>query len=149
MKQISNNLFFEWVEREIAEGRPVRFRLVGHSMFPLLRNKRDDVILSPCLEEELRPMDVVLFRYQGKHVLHRILHRKNSRLYLQGDGSYIAKEECNTTDVIGKVSQVIRPSGRCFSVNSWKWRLPSWLWVNLGVCRRPILKIWHKIQPNN
>ena len=144
MKQIPNQLFFEWVEQEIAEGRSVRFRLVGHSMFPLIRNGKDEVLLIPCKEEELRPMDVVLFRFQGRHVLHRILCREGSRLILQGDGSLVAKECCSTTDVVGKVSLIVRPSGKAVSVHHWGWRLSGFLWVKLGVLRRPIIRIYHR-----
>lgn len=144
MKQIPNQLFFEWVEQEIAEGRSVRFRLVGHSMFPLIRNGKDEVLLTPCADEELRPMDVVLFHYQGKHVLHRILRREGSRLILQGDGSLVAKELCNTADVVGKVSEIVRPSGKAVSVHHWSWRLSGFLWVKLGVLRRPIIRIYHR-----
>jgi hypothetical protein len=112
-------------------------------MFPLIRNGKDEVLLTPCADEELRPMDVVLFRYQGKHVLHRILCREGSRLILQGDGSLVAKELCNTADVVGKVSQIVHPSGMAVSVHHWSWRLSSFLWVKLGVLRRPIIRIYH------
>jgi len=145
MKQIPNEVFFAWVEQEIAEGRSVRFRLKGQSMFPLLRNERDEVVLYPCREEELQPMDVVLFRYQGKHVLHRILRREGSCLYLRGDGSYVAKEMCATADVVGKVQEVIRPSGKMIPVDAWQWRMPSRLWCGLGIFRNPCLRVLHKI----
>ena len=58
MRKIPNELFFSRVEAEIAGGRPVRFRLKGWSMFPLLRDGRDEVVLYPCTEDELQPMDV-------------------------------------------------------------------------------------------
>jgi hypothetical protein len=48
MKPIPNNLFFLWVEQEIADGRSVRFRLKGTSMLPLLRGDKDEIILHPC-----------------------------------------------------------------------------------------------------
>ena len=145
MKQIPNNLFFAWVETEIAEGRAVRFRLKGDSMFPLIRNGRDEVVLYPCTKEELVPMDVVLFRYRGKHLLHRILQREGERLLLQGDGSFIAKEECTTNDVIGKVNLIIKPSGKMLSVNEREWRLASWLWQKTGIMRTILLRILKKI----
>ena len=47
MKQIPNDQFFSWIETEIATGHSVQFRLKGYSMFPLLRNKQDKVILYP------------------------------------------------------------------------------------------------------
>ena len=140
MKPIANELFFAWAEAELAAGRSVRIRLKGTSMTPLLRDGRDEVIVVPCVESELKPMDVVLFRYRGAHVLHRIVCREGSRLLIQGDGSMVARERCVVTDVVGKVGSVIRPSGRVLSVSSWRWRLPSLLWCRLGILRRPLLR---------
>lgn len=145
MKQIPNKLFFAWVESELAEGRTVRFRLKGNSMFPLLWDDRDDVLLSPFSADELRPMDVVLFRYRDNHVLHRIQRIEGDRLFIQGDGSFVAKEECDKPDVVGKVTQIIRPSGKHLSVNSWRWQLPSYCWWHLGFFRKPLLRILHLI----
>lgn len=146
MKQLSNAQFFAWVEAEIAEGNPVRFRLKGQSMFPLLRNGRDIVVLHPCQEDELRPMDVVLFRYRGAHVLHRILRREGNKLLIQGDGSYVAREECTTADVVGIVRTIVRPSGKEVSVDSWQWRFLSRLWRSLGILRTPMLRVLHRIK---
>ena len=145
MKQIPNKMFFAWVESEIAEGHSVRFRLKGDSMLPLLRNGKDDVVLYPCKREELRPFDVVLFRYKGLHVLHRIIRIEGERLYLRGDGSIVAKEECAYSDVVGKVQQVIRPSGKTITLTSWKWKVASTLWVKSGVLRVLILKVLLKM----
>lgn len=145
MKRIPNEVFFAWVESEIAEGNSVRFRMKGQSMFPLLRNGVDEVVLYPCMEEELQPMDVVLFRYQGKHVLHRIFHREGGWLYLQGDGSFVAKEKCTTADVVGKVQKIIRPSGGMIGVDEWRWRLLSRLWCGLGIFRNPCLRLLHEL----
>ena len=100
-KMMSNELFFSWVEEEIAKGNEVRFKLKGVSMSPLIRNGKDDVILAPCKSEELKPMDVVLFRYRGKHLLHRIIRREEERLWIQGDGSFVAVEQCQVQDVVG------------------------------------------------
>lgn len=141
MRKIPNELFFSRVEAEITEGHPVRFRLKGWSMFPLLHDGRDEVVLYPCTGEELRPMDVVLFRHNGRHLLHRIIRREGMRLYIRGDGSFTAREECTVTDVIGKVRFVIRPSGRVVSVNDRRWRLPSLLWSKTGIFRKPLLRI--------
>lgn len=136
MKQIPNNLFFLWVEQDIAEGRSVRFRLKGTSMLPLLRGDKDEIILHPCDPANLHPMDVILFRYNGDHVLHRIIRMEGNHLYIQGDGSYVAKEECDVKDVVGKVHAIVRPSGRVVSLNSWRWRLPSFLWVKITVLKK-------------
>lgn len=145
MKQIPNELFFSWVESEIAEGRSVRFRLKGHSMYPLLRNGRDEVLLYPCSAGELKPMDLILFKYNGKHLLHRIIKIDGSRLYIQGDGSIKAKEQCTAADVVGKVKAVIRPSGKTISVDDWRWTLPSNIWQRAGFLRGLILRIHYHL----
>lgn len=145
MKIVANDTFFAWVEAEIAAGKPVRFRLKGNSMFPLLRNGKDVVILEKCPAESLKPMDVVLFRYRGKHVLHRIIRKEGERLLIQGDGSMVAKEECTVDDVVGKVVQICRPSGKILAVDSWQWRLSSRLWRGLGFLRTWLLKIIYRL----
>ena len=140
MKPIANDLFFAWAEAELSAGRSVRIRLKGTSMTPLLRDGRDEVIVVPYVEGELSPMDVVLFRYRGGHLLHRIVRRDGDCLLMQGDGCLVAQERCAITDVVGRVVAVVRPSGRVVSVSSWRWRLPSLLWCRLGVLRRPLLR---------
>lgn len=57
MKKVANDIFFAWVEEGIAQGKTVRFRLKGNSMFPLLRNGKDEVTLEKCPNESLKPMD--------------------------------------------------------------------------------------------
>lgn len=143
MKQIPNDLFFNWVEGEIAQGRSVQFLLKGVSMYPLIRGGKDKIVLSPCSPGEFRPMDVVLFKYRGQHLLHRIIRRDGDLLTIKGDGSYVAMEVCNVCDVIGRVQAVIRPSGKEIPVVSWKWKLPSFIWNKMGILRNPILKILH------
>ena len=143
MKTIPNDTFFACVEAELAEGRPVRFRLKGNSMYPLLRNGKDVVVLGKCPAESLQPMDVVLFRYRGKHVLHRIIRREGERLLIQGDGSIVAKEKCTVDDVVGKVLRICRPSGKEIPVGSWQWTIPSRMWHGLGFLRNWILRMVH------
>jgi len=59
---LPNQLFFAEVEAMLSEGREVQIRMKGHSMRPLLRSERDQVVLTPCTDPaRLRPGDVVLF----------------------------------------------------------------------------------------
>lgn len=146
MKQIPNDLFFTCVESEIKVGRSVRFKLRGDSMLPLLRSGKDDIVLYPCQREDLKPMDLVLFRYKGNHLLHRIIKVEGDHFFIQGDGSIVAKEECLYADVVGKVREVIRPSGRVVFLNSRKWRLLSFLWIKSGIFRTLLLKVMFRLK---
>lgn len=123
----------------------VILRLKGNSMYPLLRNEKDVVVLGKCPAESLQPMDVVLFRYRGKHVLHRIIRREGERLLIQGDGSIVAKEECTVDDVVGKVVQICRPSGKEIPVGSWQWTIPSRVWCGLGFLRIWLLRVAYRL----
>ena len=102
-------------------------------MFPLLREGKDEVAVYPCKAESLKPMDVVLFRYRGRCLLHRIVGMKDGRFIMQG------------ADIIGVLGMVYRVSGRAVSVSSLRWRILSRLWRSLGVFRKVGLCIFHRI----
>ena len=142
---LPNQLFFEQVEAMLAEGREVQIRMKGHSMRPLLRSERDQVVLKPCDPARLQPGDVVLFRTCGRHILHRIVRRDGDRLTLAGDGNYRITEQCTTRDVSGVATRVIRASGRTVGFDSPGWRLRSRLWLSIPPwLRRQVLRVlWH------
>lgn len=139
MKQIPNDLFFAWVEEELAQGRQVRIRVKGTSMRPFLRNGVDDVIIAPCPAESLAQSDVILFRYRGRHLMHRIVGRRDTEYILQGDGVWASQEHCSPTDVLGKVTHVCRSGCHPLPVTSLRWRCPSRLWHLCRPLRRWLL----------
>ena len=65
--RISNELFFEEVERLLSEGLEAEFILRGFSMRPLLEDKRDRVIVAPLRGERPQCGEVYLFRYRGRY----------------------------------------------------------------------------------
>lgn len=143
---LPNQLFFEQVEAMLAEGREVQIRMKGHSMRPLLRSERDQVVLSPCTDPaRLQPGDIVLSRTYGRHILHRIVRRDEDRLTLAGDGNYRITEQCTTRDVVGIATRAIRASGRTVGFDSPGWRLRSRLWLSIPPwLRRQLLRVlWH------
>ena len=139
---LSNDIFFAQVEELIADGKNVVMRVKGHSMRPFIRNERTKVQLSPCDAETLRKGDIILFRYRGHHIMHRIVARSGDRLTLAGDGNYRIVEHCAAGDVVAIVSAVIRPDGRKISCSSRYWRTISFCWTALPqFIRRCILGI--------
>lgn len=150
LKQIPNELFFEEIEQALKAGRKVTIPMRGVSMLPMLREGRDAVCLSAVEPEMLRKGDVVLFRYGGRHILHRIKSKKGNEFHMQGDGLLGNGERCTEDDVIAKVEHVVRRHGkdsasgtssdndgtsRHISTSSFSWRLRSALWLTL----RPLL----------
>lgn len=141
MKTIANDCFFAWVEAEIKQGRNVRFRVRGSSMLPFLRSGKEEVLLTPCRAEKLKEMDVVLFRYRGAYVLHRIIRKKDTRFIMQGDGICTSYETCDPKDVVGVVSRIYSPSGNVQSVAGAGWKTKSRLWHLLGRWRGILLRV--------
>ena len=141
MKQLPNHIFFAQVESEILQGRSVWFKIKGISMLPFLKDNKDSVLLSPVKEPVVKN-DVVLFSYNGRHVLHRLIKIEGEKYIMQGDGVYASKEFCYSKDIIGIVTKVQRPSGKIIPVTSFSWRLLSALWGNLRFLRRYLLFIY-------
>ncbi len=60
----------------LQEGQEVILTVTGNSMRPLLRHRRDQVVLAAVDGEALRPGDVPLYRRRnGAYVLHRVVAR--------------------------------------------------------------------------
>ena len=144
MKTLSNDIFFAQVESEIAAGRSVRFKVKGHSMYPLLRNGKDEVTLSP-LEKVPSVYDIVLFRYRGKHILHRIISIEGDTYTIQGDGIYISCEKCTREDIIGVVTQIHKKNGLEINTSWGLFLFNSWCWYKLFFMRRFILAVLRRI----
>lgn len=108
IKEINNATFFALLEKELADRKSVRFRVKGISMQPLLRNNRDEVQLVQCGKEPLHPGDICLFKYQGRHILHRYVKNERGMLYFQGDNVLNRYECCRQEDVVGVVQKVYR-----------------------------------------
>ena len=144
--QIANHLFFAEIEQLLAEGSEAEFRLNGNSMRPLLRNGRDVVVIAPVATDTVAVGDVVLFRYHGKHILHRIIKRSGEKLLLAGDGNYCRFETATTHEVIGRLVRVRRPSGKVIDCTSRAWQRRSNLWLALPpMVRRIILGIARRL----
>lgn len=60
----------------LQDGQEIILTITGNSMSPLLRHRRDQVVLSAVNGEDLRPGDVPLYRRRnGVYVLHRVIAR--------------------------------------------------------------------------
>ena len=139
MQPLRNDIFFAEVERFIAEGVDVVLRVKGHSMRPFIRSGRTQVKLSPCDASSLRKGDIVLFRHNGHHIMHRIICRQEDVLTLAGDGNRNMTEKCMLQDVVAKATAVITRRGKTIECNSALWRTVSALWIALPSSVRHIV----------
>jgi len=145
--EIPNEILIPKVKEVIDRGATATLRVKGHSMRIFLSNGRDLVTLVAPERENLRVGDVVLAEIQPKvYVLHRIIQRTQDQLTLMGDGNVGTTEACTINDVIGIVTLFYR-KGRTKpdSVNGWKWKTYSRIWLTLTPIRRYILAIHRRL----
>lgn len=105
-----NDILLGEVAAVLQQGSEAVIIPTGNSMLPFIRDGRDRVVLKHL--EQVSVGDILLFRINGRYVLHRLVARQGDRLTLMGDGNIRGQEHCSVSDVIGTVVEIIRPSGR-------------------------------------
>ena len=143
---IPNEILFAEVERQVSEGCNAEIFAKGNSMRPFIRSDRTRICLSPCDTSLLQPGDVVLFRYRGHHVMHRIINRNGDEFVLAGDGNCGQIEHCTSEDIVARLTSVITKRGKIIGCDTRLWRSASALWVGLPLfVRRCLLGVMWRI----
>ena len=140
---IPNIDFFTLLEQELDEKGSVVFIVKGFSMQPILRNNRDQVLLTK-VDGGLQEGDICLFKVHGKHILHRLIRREGDSLYMRGDNVIDHCDICTPEDVVGVVKTVYR-DGKSVSPTSRKWHIITILHRLYMRVRHFFGKIYHKI----
>ena len=109
------------IEEHLQENGFYVSTTVGVSMWPMLRNRRDRVIIQPVGKERLSRFDLPLYkRPDGKYVLHRIIGVENGYYIIRGDNTYV-KEKVPDEWIIGVMTEFYR-GGRHIVANNKKYR---------------------------
>ena len=111
-KIIANTAALKIIEEYINAGISVRLTVRGNSMSPLLLDGLDSVMLHPCIAAELKPYDIILFRYKDGFMLHRIIRieriagkEQGCSITTKGD-AMIHNETITSGDVIAVASLI-------------------------------------------
>ncbi len=126
-------------EEEIRRTGKLVYTNVGDSMMPMLREKRDLLIIEK-VSGRLKKYDVPLYkRDSGQYVLHRILKVRKDDYIICGDNRW--RKEYGITDrhIIGVLKAFIR-DGREISVADKKYKLYVHLWCDFFYVRAFILR---------
>lgn len=126
VKKIPNEVFFDYVVSQLREGHTVSIPLTGTSMSPLLREGRDNLVLAPLPPDApLRRYDVVLFRYRGGYLLHRIVRIEGDTVTTRGD-ALASLEQVPRTDIVAILIAVQNTqTGKVINCDSLRWILLS------------------------
>ena len=96
------------IEQQIAENGFYVSTTVGISMRPMLRHRRDRVIIKPVGEARLSKWDLPLYkRPDGKYVLHRIIGVEDGYYVIRGDNTFV-KEKVPDDWIVGVMTEFYR-----------------------------------------
>lgn len=85
---------------------------VGVSMLPMLKSRRDTVVIRPKTER-LQRLDVALYKRGDSYVLHRVLAREEGGYLIRGDNCY-SDEHIPEEDVFGVLTEFFRKGKHIF-----------------------------------
>ena len=111
----------------------------GFSMMPMLRQHRDLVVISQ-ISEPLKKYDVVLFKRNGKYILHRIIDVKKDSYNTAGDHNWWKEYNVTDDEIIGVLSAYVK-DGKEIPVNDAGYRMYVHLWCDLYPVRFGILHL--------
>ena len=97
------------IEDIIAEKGQYVSTSAGVSMFPMLRNRRDTVVIRP-VNGRLKKYDVPLYRRKsdGAYVLHRIIEVRDDSYVIRGDNCFNKEYGIEDSQIIGILSEFYR-----------------------------------------
>ena len=140
------------VARAVFENGFVGTTTYGNSMYPMLRNQRDCVIIKKA-EGALRPDDVVLYLYKDRYILHRIIRIDGDICVIRGDNC-VKKEYIPKKDIIGVVQSFERngKSYDCKSSRSYRcycvlWRVTAPLRIGIARLKMLLYKLYRRLRP--
>ena len=158
-------------EEILASGDTLVYTNVGRSMMPLLRQRRDLLIIEKKPPGRLKKYDVPLYKRGKKYILHRIVKVTEDGYVIIGDNNTFYEYDITDDQILGVLTGFVRndPAGierfmfwkkdrkmkgrRCSVtdpaylayVHLWCDFLPARIFILKAVrrCRRVLSRIWH------
>lgn len=96
---------------------------VGFSMYPLLKNRRDNVLIRPK-EGKLKKYDVPLYKRGDKYILHRIIKVTDKGYIIRGDNCDNKEFDITDEKIIGVLTALWRKE-KFFTVDNFIYKCYS------------------------
>lgn len=145
---VSERNLFPMIESMLAEGKKVRFRVSGNSMWPFVVHNRDSVLLVSCDRTRLKKGDIILFETVGQHhILHRITKVKKGGYITTGDGN-LHRDGFVPEDAVRAKVECIYRKGKKIDCGRWYWKIVFGLWMVAFPVRGGVRKAirWGRLQ---
>ncbi len=127
-------------EEEIKRTGKLIYTNIGDSMMPLIREKRDLLIIEK-VNGRLKKYDIPLYkRDTGQYVLHRILKVRKNDYVICGDNRWHKEYGITDQHIIGILTGIVR-DGRRISTKDKRYLLYVHIWCDFFYIRASILRI--------
>lgn len=129
---VSMESLAEVIRLQLDNGGKATLTVTGSSMLPMLRNRRDMVVLIPPAAPKVG--DVALFvRKNGRYVLHRIVAATETGFLCCGDNQDVC--ESITPEQIVAVVDGFSRKGKSYTLDSFWYRVYKTVWMKLFFLR--------------
>ena len=119
-----------------TNNKEVELLVKGNSMLPFFRDNKTIVTLTKV--KTLKKYDIILFKYNNKVFLHRIIKITKDNIICRGD-ALVSKEYITKYDVVSIVTKY--KNKKVININSKRYKLRVYLWALLRPIRKLIIKI--------
>ena len=137
MKQSRGNNIYTFEELLETQGYIV-YTNVGMSMLPLLRQKKDIIEIRKIKPGSRKKYDVVLYKRDGKYILHRILKVLPDGYIIAGDNNTFIETDIKDGDILGIMTRIVR-NGKTITPENWFYKIYVHLWCDFYPIRAMIL----------
>lgn len=126
----------------------------GVSMYPMLRNRKDTIIVKP-VEGRLKKYDVALYKRGSAYILHRVLEVLPDSYVIRGDNCDQKEYDITDEQVLGVLTGFYR-GNKQIDMNGWGYKtysrvycmlFPIW-WLGRRI-KRAMAKVWRFIKKGN
>ena len=113
---MSENFLDASLEKALAEQGEIVACSAGVSMYPMLRNRRDTIVIKPY-EGRLKKYDVPLYRRaNGKYILHRVVNADQTYTCI-GDNQFYEEFDLRHDQMIAVVTAFYRNNKVIYTSN--------------------------------
>lgn len=124
---------------------------VGVSMYPMLRNRRDTIIVKPY-EGRLKKYDVPLYKRGDNYILHRIIEVHPESYVICGDNCMQKEYGITDEQILGVLTGFYR-GNKQINMDGLGYRLYVRVWCRLYLIRKIYgrmrgfaIRVWHRIK---
>lgn len=132
------------IEEVLAENGVFVSTTVGVSMYPMLRNRKDTIIVTPY-EGRLKKYDVPLYRRGSKYILHRIVEVRPDSYVICGDNCMQREYDITDEQILGVLTGFYRGKKQV-DMEGWKYKTYVRCWCALFPVRRSYKRVKSRLK---